>query len=246
MGFDVNVQVGVSQFRIDLAVKHRKHDSTYVAGIECDGAAYHSSRSARDRDRLREDVLTGLGWKIIRVWSTDWFADPNAETLRLIGEIEKLEAQPIRSVDDFFFGRGATVVEEPPESDLPVTSIEEPAPAPDTVVAAPEPTVVPPPTPRASGQLPLPLLADTGPLSKDETRLALEAFRKTVIEVELPDAPSQRCILRKSMIECFLSARFDHPDDWLSRIPMYLRQGTDSSQRKYLGQICDIVARMRK
>ena len=163
-GFDVDVQVGVSQFRIDLAVKHRKHDSAYVAGIECDGAAYHSSRSARDRDRLREDVLTGLGWKIIRVWSTDWFADPNAETLRLIGEIEKLEAQPIRSVDDFFFGRGATVVEEPPESDLPVTSIEEPAPAPDTVVAAPEPAVVPPPTPRASGQLPLPLLADTGPL----------------------------------------------------------------------------------
>jgi very-short-patch-repair endonuclease len=90
---DVDVQVGVSQFRIDLAVRHRKNASIYVVGIECDGAAYHSTRSARDRDRLREDVLTSLGWKIIRVWSTDWFADPNGQTLRLVTEIERLEAR---------------------------------------------------------------------------------------------------------------------------------------------------------
>ena len=83
-GFEVHKQVGVSHFRIDLAVKHREHPLVYVAGIECDGAAYHSSRSARDRDRLREDVLADLGWKLVRVWSTDWFADPEQETERLI------------------------------------------------------------------------------------------------------------------------------------------------------------------
>jgi hypothetical protein len=46
------------------------------------------------------------------------------------------------------------------------------------------------------------------------------------------------------MIEYFLSARFDDPDDWLKRIPMYLRQGTDPAQRKYLGRVCDVVQRL--
>ncbi len=76
-GFTVDAQVGVSKFRIDLAVRHPQEPSVYLAGIECDGAAYHSSKSARDRDRLREEVLRDLKWEILRVWSTDWFADPN-------------------------------------------------------------------------------------------------------------------------------------------------------------------------
>ena len=64
-GYKVDVQVGVSKFRIDLGVKHPQHPSIYLAGVECDGASFHSSKSARDRDRLREEVLTGLGWKLI-------------------------------------------------------------------------------------------------------------------------------------------------------------------------------------
>ena len=129
-GFDVDVQVGVSQFRIDLAVRHRKNASIYVAGIECDGAAYHSTRSARDRDRLREDVLTSLGWKIIRVWSTNWFADPNGQTLRLVSEIERLEAQEVRPFEDVLFGRGSVFVDKPEQTDQPATPIEQPVHAP--------------------------------------------------------------------------------------------------------------------
>ncbi|MCP4479584.1 MAG: DUF3320 domain-containing protein, partial [Planctomycetaceae bacterium] len=72
-GWDVVPQVGVSGFRIDLAIRHPDHPGKYLAGVECDGATYHSSVSARDRDKTRELVLRGLGWEIIRIWSPDWW-----------------------------------------------------------------------------------------------------------------------------------------------------------------------------
>jgi very-short-patch-repair endonuclease len=90
-GFDVEPQVGVAGYFIDLAVKHPKR-SGYLLGIECDGSTYHSSKSARDRDRLREEVLIGLKWKIYRIWSTDWFTNPQQEFARLLNHIEKLVA----------------------------------------------------------------------------------------------------------------------------------------------------------
>ena len=91
-GFEVVPQVGVAGYFIDLAVKHPKR-SGYILGIECDGAMYHSSKSARDRDRLREEVLIGLKWNIYRIWSTDWFADPQQQFKRLVAHIEQLVAQ---------------------------------------------------------------------------------------------------------------------------------------------------------
>ena len=72
-GYQVVAQVGVAGFFIDLGVKHPTRAGTFLLGIECDGASYHSGRSARDRDRLRQEILENLGWKIHRVWSTDWF-----------------------------------------------------------------------------------------------------------------------------------------------------------------------------
>jgi very-short-patch-repair endonuclease len=72
-GFDIEPQVGCSGYRIDLAVVDPQARGTYLLGIECDGAMYHSSRWARDRDRLRETVLRSLGWRLHRIWSTDWF-----------------------------------------------------------------------------------------------------------------------------------------------------------------------------
>jgi very-short-patch-repair endonuclease len=91
-GFEVVPQVGVAGYFIDLAVKHPKH-SGFLLGIECDGATYHSSKSARDRDRLREEVLIGLKWNIYRIWSTDWFANPQHEFTRLLSHIDQLIAR---------------------------------------------------------------------------------------------------------------------------------------------------------
>src|SRR5690606_24789077 len=74
-GWMVVPQVGISGFRIDLGIRHPDLAGAYLAGVECDGATYHGSATARDRDKVREQVLRGLGWNILRVWSTDWWFD---------------------------------------------------------------------------------------------------------------------------------------------------------------------------
>ena len=88
-GYETVSQVGVAGYFIDLAVKHPKRTG-FILGIECDGASYHSSRSARDRDRLRQLVLEGLRWNIYRIWSTDWFQNPQEELRRLLNHLERL------------------------------------------------------------------------------------------------------------------------------------------------------------
>ena len=75
-GWQVHTQIGASSFRVDLGVVHPDFAGRYLAGVECDGATYHRSATARDRDKLREQVLRGLGWEIVRIWSTDWWVDP--------------------------------------------------------------------------------------------------------------------------------------------------------------------------
>ena len=82
-GHDVAHQVGSAGFFIDLAVVDPARPGRFLLGIECDGAAYHSARSARDRDRLRQQVLEGLGWTIHRIWSTDWFRNADAELAKV-------------------------------------------------------------------------------------------------------------------------------------------------------------------
>tara|TARA_Y100000310_G_scaffold42455_1_gene39759 strand:+ start:62 stop:502 length:441 start_codon:yes stop_codon:yes gene_type:complete len=90
MGYGVTPQVGVSGFFIDLGIKHKSYPDGYILGVECDGRAYHSSRSARDRDILRQNVLEDLGWKIYRIWSTDWFKDPQKELRKLDQHIKRI------------------------------------------------------------------------------------------------------------------------------------------------------------
>lgn len=89
-GYNVSKQVGVEGFYIDLAVRHPKNNNYYILGIECDGAPYHSSQSARDSDIIRESVLKNLGWNIYRIWSTDWYHNREYEVERLLNEVEKL------------------------------------------------------------------------------------------------------------------------------------------------------------
>ncbi len=72
-GYKVDAQVGSAGFRIDLAVRDPAEPGRYMLAVECDGATYHSSVWARERDRLRQEVLEGLGWRFYRIWSTDWF-----------------------------------------------------------------------------------------------------------------------------------------------------------------------------
>ncbi len=78
-----------------MAVADDQVPGRYLVGIECDGASYHSARSARERDRLRQAVLEDHGWNIHRIWSSDWFQRPKAELERLIETIERAKADAI-------------------------------------------------------------------------------------------------------------------------------------------------------
>jgi very-short-patch-repair endonuclease len=100
-GFSVDAQVGSAGYRVDLAVRDPIAPGRYLLGIECDGARYHSAQSARDRDRLREEVLVGLGWRIHRIWSTAWFHDPKREIDKVIAAInaaQQTRALPLPSL----------------------------------------------------------------------------------------------------------------------------------------------------
>lgn len=100
VGWTVVPQIGVSQFRVDMGIVHPDKPGAFLAGIECDGATYHRSATARDRDKVRESVLRGLGWEIMRIWSPDWWYDRdgvldrlNAELRRLLDADREAEAQ---------------------------------------------------------------------------------------------------------------------------------------------------------
>ena len=94
-GLIVDEQVGTSEYRIDLAIRDPRDKNRYVMAVECDGATYHHTKTARDRDMLRQEVLESQGWKIYRVWSTDWFRDRNEALKRLLFGLEVAKRAPV-------------------------------------------------------------------------------------------------------------------------------------------------------
>ncbi len=131
-GHTVVAQVGTAGYRIDLAVRHPDHPGRFALGIECDGAMYHSSKVARDRDRLREQVLAGLGWTLHRIWGPSWYRDQPGEERRLAEAIERalLEAPTAR----------ASAPSRPIEVDFEDIELDAPPPWAEPYLA----TVVPP------------------------------------------------------------------------------------------------------
>ncbi|MGJ7922198.1 AAA domain-containing protein [Neobacillus sp. LXY-4] len=90
LGYEVTTQVGMSGYRIDLAVVHPKDSSKYILGIECDGAMYHSSANAKERDVYRQRFLESRGWSIERIWSRNWWKNPSAEIERIDQKLKEL------------------------------------------------------------------------------------------------------------------------------------------------------------
>ena len=223
-GFDVDCQVGVSGFRIDLGIKHPDQPSIYLAGVECDGARFHSSKSARDRDRLREEVLSGLGWNILRVWSTDWYSNADEETKKLIQRLNQLRRSPHRQELNYSLRSTYEVKSTSPsfeESDA--AAIDELS---EVLVRSSSP-------------------ADAQPLTEEEALSALEVFRDTIIAKEVENWERQRSILRDSMIETLIKQRVSDPGEWIIKIPHYQRSGTNPTEKnRYLSRICQIVRRI--
>lgn len=251
-GYTVDLQVGVSRkeqrgknFRMDLAVRHPDMPNHYLAGVECDGATYHSSKSARDRDRLREEVLNSLGWQLVRVWSTDWFDNPIRETDKLVMKLEQLRKRNVASAASYPpLHRGLAVVESEQEASATMPAPE--APAQEKVEPVPAQMQSAPATPASPAVDDGPaLLEGYGTLTPKQAVAALEALRDRVIAPSMENWEPERSLLRPAMIETFVKQRIADPDDWAKRVPIYLRQGTNPLEKKHhLERVCDVVGRI--
>jgi very-short-patch-repair endonuclease len=239
-GYPVDLQVGVSDYRIDLGVRDPDNPERFLAGVECDGAAFHASKSARDRDRLREEMLVSLGWTILRVWSTDWFDNPELETDRLVRKLEHLRGPQPPGFHDYptlqRVHETEVQTEQPGEPDGQATSMAE-----SGLSAPSEPEAAAAPTLGAQANL----YDGDEPLTTDDGARALEAFREEVIRLAVGNYEAHRSILRPAMIETFVQQRVVDPNDWYSRIPQYLRARTNPTEKKlYLEKICGIIDRI--
>ncbi len=97
-GYECEPQLGVAGYYLDLAIRDPGQPGRFLMGVECDGATYHSAKSTRDRDRLRQDILENLGWRIRRIWSTDWFNNPQPQIQPIIQELDRLKTSDINIV----------------------------------------------------------------------------------------------------------------------------------------------------
>lgn len=221
-GLVVDPQVGVSGYRIDLGVRHPDQPGVYLAGVECDGATFHSAKSARDRDRLRESVLRGKGWKILRVWSTDWFENPDLQTDRLVSELLKLASRPVELQSRWTMVSEVSIQPKGAEPKEGVTSS----------TFAQEDIFHPGASPE---------IVENDQLTEIDVKNRLRAFRDSQIIRDFPELDPERCILREIMINKIVEARLDEPGDFTRKIPLWLRERTDQKQLKYLEKICSIV-----
>jgi len=104
-GFTIHQKIGCAGYKMDMAIVNEEIPGHYIIGIECDGAQYFNSRVARDRDRLRHNVLAGLGWQMYRIWSTDWYLNPQKAKKNLLDAIAKAKenAKAIEAPVEFDF-----------------------------------------------------------------------------------------------------------------------------------------------
>ena len=226
-GFDVVAQLGVAGYFIDIAVKHPRRADAYVLAIECDGAMYHSSLSARDRDRLRQSVLESLGWKVHRIWSTDWFKNSRREVGRIKARIKQILHQEEEDELQCMGRQDATTTRCTGQEMHATTSV--------TTANLSE---------QQGAHSP-----NSGPtlrLTLDEARTQLIELRERGIKPAYPDADPTRGLLRKNLLDAVLRYRPTTRVEWDARIPKTLRVVTDERQLEYLDRIFEIVARIRE
>lgn len=211
-GFKTVAQVGVSGFFIDLGVLHPERQGEFVLGVECDGAAYHSSKSVRDRDRLRQEILERKGWRIHRIWSTDWFKNREREINRLLAAVRQAvgadTAVAVRN-DEF-----------------------------QTAVAAAVASVLPKPEPVAQKSAEKPSVAECVKATKG-LREELVEYRQANIAPSFPD--EGRGILRDEILDRLVKQMPITTEEFYRVVPMELRQHTDGKQMQFLDDILEII-----
>lgn len=193
LGYECDPQIGSSGFRIDLAVRNPERPGQYLLAVECDGATYHSALWARERDRLRQDVLEGLGWQFHRIWSTDWFHRRQQEISRLEAALsfavqEQKEPLNIKGANS----ERPVIEEEPPavEEQIELAAFSVKAPAYEKALLKVSTSVEP-------HEVPIPQLAQLarsvveveGPIHVEEVaRRIASAFEKQRVGARILDA----------------------------------------------------------
>ena len=227
-GYDCVAQLGVSGYFLDLVVKNPDVPDGYIMGIECDGATYHSAKSVRDRDRLRQLVLERLGWNVERIWSTDWFEDSERQIDRICSRIEILRERHslYRKKQEAKAAAIQNTHEEGAQSGKHSIPLPQHAPPPKTGISA----------------LQQPNRAH-GFISREEAKEQLIELRENVINIENPSADRSKGILRNEMIDALIRTLPQDSKEFLQFIPAYMRgDATDGAQLKKYGQrIFDIL-----
>ena len=217
-GYESVPQVGVAGFFIDIGVKHPHRFGEYLLGIECDGASYHSAKSIRDRDRLRQDILEKKGWIIHRIWSTDWFKNRESESQRLLNALddlikkEKQTTEIIKKEKVAAYPQIDTKENEEGEEDEEEREFQKPD--------------------------------FWGHSSRVDRKKALffkelQLYNEKNILPSFPDITNG--ILRNEMIDYFVKGMPITKNDFFSVIPLQLRQKTDPKQLVFLEDIFEII-----
>jgi very-short-patch-repair endonuclease len=228
-GLECVPQIGVAGFFIDIGVRHPKKPGTFVLGIECDGASYHSAKSARDRDRLRQMILENLGWNIHRVWSTDWFRDSRREIDRIMTRIQQIVGKAPAAKSSA--GKRS-------ESQQNLC-------APQTGSVVNGGRVQQGSDRRLGGGPPKRRSPGSDTLTSDEARRELIQLREGTIKKAFPNVDPARGLLRKTLLDALLRLKPRTREQWLNSVPYDLRSDTDPEQvGKYLDKVLGIVGRI--
>lgn len=214
-GYECEPQVGVTGYYLDLAVRDPGDSGRFLMGIECDGASYHSAKSARDRDRLRQEILESLGWRIRRIWSTDWFKNPESQLQPILNELAELRT---KAREEALF-----VADQKLEESIEVDEI-------DVGV-----------TVQGFGEE---IKPDVSAGESDNSlRGKLSEFDQKVIRQNFPQTNEQRRLLRPAMVEALAHHLPTSKEEFSFSIPEYLRVGTDLQEaRNYLDSVLEIIA----
>ncbi|MFT7824759.1 MAG: RAP domain-containing protein, partial [Sulfurimonas sp.] len=210
LGYIAKPQVGVAGFFIDIGVKV-EGSYNFVLGVECDGAGYHSSKSARDRDRIRQDILESMGWHIHRIWSTDWFKHRSDEEKRLKKALQ--EAQ-----------KRAILIEQ--ESEI-IEPIEQEIVQESRVAAEEETKMIEDIKPVSTDK------------EDDLLKATLKEFRDTNIASKYTIDYSS--ILSNRMIELLSETKPTTMEEFRLQIPLYLREKIDRNQMEYIDDIFSLI-----
>jgi len=220
LGFVAKAQVGVAGFFIDIGVKV-EGSYNYILGIECDGNTYHSNKSARDRDRIRQDILESMGWDIYRIWSTDWFKHQDEEKQRLKVKLESIKHKAILVEHE-----DEEIVEEVIND---VVDIEDE----DTAEELEEEVS------ETLEDIEDSIVQEDNYNVNTDLKSELEALRDQKIAAKYTIDNS--CILSDRMIDLLVRAKPVTIEEFRMNIPLYLREKIDINQMEFIDDMFSII-----